>query len=155
MAGRASQPLAWIIAFKVVKSLTLVAIGIVLLVTRRTIPANELLAEIARWLHVPYTSRLLQRALLSAASLTPQREALGAWTAMAYGGLFATEAVGLSMRVGWARWLTIVATSCLVPLEVYELWRHPTFVRVGILLVNVAVVVYLIRRKEIFDRDGR
>ena len=155
MAGRASQPLAWIIAFKVVKSLTLVAIGVVLLVTRRTIAADDLLGEIARLLHVPYTSRLLQRALLSAASLTPQREALVAGTAMAYGGLFATEAVGLSMRVGWARWLTIVATSCLVPLELYELWRHPTFVRVSILLVNVAVVVYLFRRKEIFEHRGR
>ena len=155
MAGRASQPLAWIIAFKVIKSLTLVAIGVVLLVTRRTIPADDLLGEIARWLHVPYTSRLLQRALLSAASLTPQREALVAGTAMAYGGLFATEAVGLSMRAGWARWLTIVATSCLVPLELYELWRRPTFVRVGILLVNIAVVVYLVRRREIFEHRGR
>jgi uncharacterized membrane protein (DUF2068 family) len=155
MAGRASQPLSWIIAFKIVKSLTLVAIGVVLLVTRRTIPADDLLGEIARWLHVPYTSRLLQRALLSAASLSPQREALVAGTAMAYGGLFATEAVGLSMRAGWARWLTIVATSCLVPLELYELWRRPTFVRVGVLLINVAVVVYLVRRKEIFEHRGR
>ena len=155
MAGRASQPLAWIIAFKVVKSLTLVAIGVVLLVTRRTIPADDLLGEIARWLHVPYTSRVLQRALLSAASLTPQREALVAGTAMAYGGLFATEAVGLSVRAGWARWLTIVATSCLVPLECFELWRRPTLVRVGILLVNVAVVVYLVRRKEMFEHPGR
>jgi uncharacterized membrane protein (DUF2068 family) len=155
MAGRASQPLAWIIAFKVVKSLTLVALGVVLLVTRRTIPANDLLGETARWLHVPYTSRLLQRALLNAASLTPQREALVAGTAMAYGGLFATEAVGLAMRVGWARWLTIVATSCLVPLELYELWRHPTFVRASILLVNIGVVVYLVRRKEIFEHRGR
>jgi uncharacterized membrane protein (DUF2068 family) len=151
MAGRASQPLAWIVAFKVIKGLALVAIGVVLLVTRRTVPANDLLGEIARWLHVPLTSRLLQRALLGAASLTPQREAIVACTALAYGGLFGTEAAGLSMRAPWARWLTIVATSCLIPLECYELLRRPTFVRVGILLVNLAVVAYLIRRKEMFE----
>jgi uncharacterized membrane protein (DUF2068 family) len=155
MAGRASQPLAWIVAFKILKCLALVAIGVVLLVTRRTLPANDLLGEVARWLHLPLTSRVLQRALMSAASLTPQREALVACTALAYGGLFATEAVGLSMRAGWARWLTIVATSCLIPLECYELARRPTVVRVGILLVNLAVVVYLVRRKEMFEHRGR
>jgi uncharacterized membrane protein (DUF2068 family) len=151
MAARGSQPLAWIIAFKVVKGLALVVIGVLLLATRRMIPPDDLLGEVARWLHVPLTSRLLQRAMFHAASLTPQREAVVAWTALAYGGLFGTEAAGLFMRAGWARWLTIAATSCLIPLECYELARHATFVRLGILLVNLAVVGYLVRRKEIFE----
>jgi uncharacterized membrane protein (DUF2068 family) len=151
MAARGSQPLAWIIAFKVIKGVALVVIGVLLLATRRMIPPDDLLGEIAHWLHVPLTSRLLQRALLHTASLTPQREAVVAWTALAYGGLFGTEAVGLSVRAGWARWLTIIATGCLIPLECYELVQHPTFVRLGILLVNLAVVGYLVRRKEMFE----
>ena len=74
--------------------------------------------------------------------------------AFAYAGLFATEAVGLWRRAAWARWLTVIATACLVPLEAYELARRLTAMRAVVLLVNVAVVVYLLRRQELFDHPA-
>ena len=151
MSARGSRPLAWIVGFKIVKGACLFVIGGVLLVTRKTLPADDLVGRIAHWLHVPLTSRLLERALHLAASLTPRREAVLACTSFAYGVLFGTEAVGLSMRAGWARWLTIVATGCLVPVECYELYLRATLVRMSALLINVAVVWYLVARKEIFD----
>ena len=151
MPGRGARPLVWIVAFKVLKAAALAGIGAVLLATRRTIPADDLLGRLAHWLHVPLTSGLVQRAMLRAASLSPQREAVAGWTALAYGALFATEAAGLSRKANWARWLTVVATACLVPLECYELVRRATLVRAGVLLVNLAVVAYLVRRKDVFE----
>jgi len=35
-----------------------------------------------------------------------------------------TEGVGLALRKRWAEYLTIIATSSLIPLEVYELIQH-------------------------------
>jgi len=68
-----------------------------------------------------------------------------------YAALFLTEGTGLLFQKRWAEWLTIVATSSLMPIEVYELAKEFTAVRLLALLVNAAVVVYLIylvRQKE-------
>jgi uncharacterized membrane protein (DUF2068 family) len=147
--ARTPAPLWWIIAFKVVKALSLFALGAALLSTRH-MPAEALLVEVARTLHVPLTSRMLQRAMAAATSLSPRRELLLAVAAFAYGLLFAVEGVGLSRRAAWARWLTLVATSGLIPLEVYEIARRPTVPRVLVLVVNLGVLVYLARRKDVF-----
>ena len=61
------------------------------------------------------------------------------------------EGVGLWQRRRWAEYLTVVATSLLVPLEVYELVHHATLLKVGGLVVNLLIVAYLIhvlRRRE-------
>ena len=63
-----------------------------------------------------------------------------------YATLFLTEGTGLLFRKRWAEWLTIVATSSLMPLEVYELIKEFTAVRLFALLVNAAVVLFLIYR---------
>jgi uncharacterized membrane protein (DUF2068 family) len=65
--------------------------------------------------------------------------------------LFLTEGTGLLFRQRWAEWLTIVATSLLMPLEVYELIKEFTSLRLLFLLVNAAVVlflVYYVRQKD-------
>jgi len=55
---------------------------------------------------------------------------------------------GLALRAGrwWAPWLVVIATAMLLPWELWELFRRPAWGRVGILAVNVAVVVYLLRQ---------
>lgn len=70
--------------------------------------------------------------------------------AIAYALLEATEGVGLAMRRRWAEYLTVIATSILIPYELYEVFRHVTLFRVGALLLNVAVVGYLAYRKRLF-----
>ena len=68
-----------------------------------------------------------------------------------YAALFLTEGTGLLFRKRWAEWLTIVATSSLMPIEVYELFKKFTAVRLVALLINAAVVlylIYLVRQKE-------
>jgi len=37
-------------------------------------------------------------------------------------------------------------TTSFVPLEVYELVKHTSWPKVAVILVNVAVVLYLLRR---------
>lgn len=73
-----------------------------------------------------------------------------------YAALFLTEGTGLLFRKRWAERLTIVATSSLMPLEVYELVKAFTGVRLLALLINAAVVlylIYLVRQKENGARD--
>ena len=79
------------------------------------------------------------------------RETALAITAFAYAILMGSEGVSLYLRKPWARWFTIVASSSLIPLELYEIARAIRPLRVVVLLVNLAIVVYLYRRKDAFD----
>jgi len=62
------------------------------------------------------------------------------------------EAYGLHRRLRWAEWLTVVATGALIPFEIYEVAHRFTPVRVGALILNVAIVVYLAKHKDLFPR---
>jgi uncharacterized membrane protein (DUF2068 family) len=142
--------LKWIIAFKVLKTTSLAALGVTLLATRHKDP-TDFLIRMALTLHLPVTSHLMERLLNFVANLTVQRRVALALTAFAYAALLGTEGVGLHYRKPWARWLTIIATASLIPLEVYECFRELHVGRVVILIINVLVVIYLARRKEIFE----
>jgi len=70
--------------------------------------------------------------------------------AFGYGLLELVEGTGLWLDQLWAEYLTVVATSLLIPFELYELVRHPTALKAGGLVVNVLIVaylVYLLRRR--------
>jgi uncharacterized membrane protein (DUF2068 family) len=63
-----------------------------------------------------------------------------------YAGLFAAEGVGLLLRKRWAEYFTIVTTSGLLPLEIFELAHHFTVTKLVVLIVNVLIVWYLVAR---------
>jgi uncharacterized membrane protein (DUF2068 family) len=141
--------LAWIVAFKFFKSATLVVLGAALIAARHSDPV-DLLIQLALAVHLPLTSRILERALTAVSNLTIAKETALAVAAFGYAGLMGAEGVALHSRKPWARWFTIGATCSLVPLEVYEIVREPHAGRILVLLANVAIVVYLLRRRELF-----
>lgn len=140
--------LRWIIAFKALKAVTLTVLGVVLLTTRHSDPV-DLFVRTALAVHLPLTSRLLDRVLAFLANLTISRQTALAWTAFAYAALMGTEGIALYLAKPWARWFTIVATSSLIPIEVYEIVLRPRPIRVVVLVVNVIVVAYLWRRHDL------
>jgi uncharacterized membrane protein (DUF2068 family) len=150
MTARSVSLLPWIIAFKAVKATLLTAIGVSLLFAIHRDPV-DLVVDIARAVHLPITSRVLDRAMTLAFRATPKKELALALMAFGYAILMGTEAVGLYLRRRWARWFTIGATSSLIPIEVFEIVREPRPLRVVVLLLNIGVVVYLWRRKEVFE----
>jgi uncharacterized membrane protein (DUF2068 family) len=66
--------------------------------------------------------------------------------ALGYGVLELVEGVGLWLDKLWAEFLTVIATSLLVPLEIYELVRKPGPVKAAGIVVNVLIVLYLAHR---------
>jgi len=57
----------------------------------------------------------------------------------------------LHRRYPWGRWLVIAATSCLLPFEVVALARHHSAGRASLLVLNLLIVAYLVRRKHDFE----
>jgi len=75
-------------------------------------------------------------------------------TAIAYCVVEGVEAVGLWLEKRWAEYLTAVATAGFLPFEIHELTKRMTAFRVGALVVNIAVLVYLVWSKRLFGVRG-
>jgi uncharacterized membrane protein (DUF2068 family) len=65
--------------------------------------------------------------------------------ALGYGALELVEGTGLWLEQLWAEYLTVIATSLLIPLELYELVRRPSIWKAAGIVVNVAIVAFLVR----------
>ena len=73
---------------------------------------------------------------------------------LVYAALQFIEATGLWLVKRWGEYFAVVATSIFLPLEIYELTERVTWLRVVLLLVNVAAVVWLIWSKRLFGVRG-
>jgi uncharacterized membrane protein (DUF2068 family) len=74
--------------------------------------------------------------------------------AVTYAVIEWTEAYGLWKERRWAEYLTVVATAGFLPLEVHELIDRVTVLRIMALVVNVALIVWLVLAKHLFGVRG-
>ena len=103
--------------------------------------------QVSDWITaLPFTTeeRVGQRALRWLLGAGPRRVQLLGLSAFAYAALFAVEGTGLWMQKRWAEYFSIVATSSLLPLEIYEVVKRVTMLRIAVLVSNVAIVAYLV-----------
>ena len=64
------------------------------------------------------------------------------------------EAFGLWFQQRWAEYLTFIATTLLSPLEVYELAHGASPFKLIALLIDLAIVAYLLYAKCLFGLRG-
>jgi len=99
--------------------------------------------ELVRHSHLN-PARHYPRVFIEAASRTsPARLRYLAGLAFAYSTVRFVEAWGLWNLKAWAEWFAIISGMVYVPIELFELLSHPTLLRAGVLIGNLAVVVYL------------
>jgi uncharacterized membrane protein (DUF2068 family) len=135
----------WIILiglFKLLKgvSLLIVGFGVLHLLHRDIAAVTEHWIEVLR---VDPDNRFVHRVLLRIFNVTPkQLKELSVGT-FVYAAVFLTEGTGLLARKYWAEYMTIISTGLFIPLEVYEIFHHFTWVKVAVTLVNLLIVWYL------------
>jgi uncharacterized membrane protein (DUF2068 family) len=133
-----------IIDYKLLKAAVEAVIGLLLvaLLLRGTEAGAATLAQFL----LDHVSRAwaLQAATAIVLTGTTGHVKLAAVGAFADAALSAVE--GLALRAGrpWAPWLVAVATGALLPWELIEAIRKPGWLRISLLAVNLAVVVYLL-----------
>jgi uncharacterized membrane protein (DUF2068 family) len=131
--------------FKLFKALLLIAVGIGAI----TFLHKDVVSTVAHWtqvLRVDPDNRFVHGMLVRIFRVTPkQLKELSVGTFL-YAGLFATEGIGLLLHKRWAEYFTIVTTSGLIPLEIFELARHFTVTKLMVAFVNVLIVGYLLAR---------
>lgn len=145
MADLPNQParlLRMIAVLKWLKSAGLVAIGIGLLHPHQ----RDLASGIAHALRSPLLDRAFSTLIDHLAALTPAMRGLIDVGTFLYAAIFAIEGVGLWRRKRWAEWMTVLTTSLLIPLEIYEIFVRISWERITLLVINLTIVLYLVAR---------
>lgn len=112
----------------------------------------EGLAKVSR--EVGHVGGVLNSAATRVAALDRDHVRNLALAALAFGLVEGVESVGLWLEKRWAEYLTVVATSSLLPLEVAELAHHFTALKAFGFVLNLAVVAFLVWAKRLFGARG-
>lgn len=77
-------------------------------------------------------------------SITEHRLKLIGVGTFLYAVIRVTEGVGLVLEKVWAEYLTVGVTAAFLPWEMYEIVRDVDAIRVGLFVINLAVLAYLL-----------
>jgi len=106
---------------------------------------GDLLSDLADHLRFNPESRLLNFILDKASLLNdPILRRIG-FVAFSYAAITLAEGIGLYLEKAWGEFLTLVITASFLPLELFEVLRRITWIRVCLLTINILVFLYLLR----------
>lgn len=136
--------LVLIAAYKFLQALLFVALGVgALRLLHKDV--GDVFEQIRDALHFNPESRFINF-ILEKVSLVDDKmlRRIGA-VAFSYAALSLAEGIGLYLERAWGEVLTLVITASFLPWEVFEIFRHITWVRVALLLINTLVFIYLLK----------
>jgi uncharacterized membrane protein (DUF2068 family) len=139
-----------IIIWKVAKATLLVVAALVGFAVAPRDDLHELAERFLEGFHVNPANPHVESFLAKVTSCPPRTLREISAGALVFAAFFFVEAWGLHKRRVWAEWLTIIATSLLIPVEIYELVEKRSKGKFVALVVNVLVVVYLARHRFLF-----
>ncbi len=99
---------------------------------------------IVRHLHINPASHYPRIFIEATHSLTNDRLRMLALLAFCDAVLRSIEAIGLWRNRDWGKWIGVATGAIYLPLEVMEIFRHATTLKMAALILNVAIVVYLL-----------
>jgi uncharacterized membrane protein (DUF2068 family) len=145
LRGRAGQVkvLRAVASFELSKGLVVLAagFGVLLLLHRDT---SEIAQNLLRLLHISPDHRLSRLLMRSANRVTDKKLWSFAGVAVIYSILRFVEAYGLWKARAWAEWIALISGAIYLPFEVVELIRRLSLFHLSLLIVNLAVVLYMV-----------
>jgi uncharacterized membrane protein (DUF2068 family) len=147
-----------IAVYKLLQAALLVSIGVGALKLLHK-DAADVLTNIAMGLRMNPEGRLVGFLLDKASLLNDHRLRQISLFLFGYAALGVLEGVGLMLEKVWAEYFTSIITASFLPFEIFELMHRVTWFRITLLVVNLAVLAYLvshlIRRKGEMRRGSR
>jgi uncharacterized membrane protein (DUF2068 family) len=132
--------------FKLAKAAMLVALALGLLQLLERGP-REVISPWLEAAHADARGRIARKLAERLFSLDHRHLQELAVATFAYAAVFVVEGIGLLLRKTWAEYLTLGVTISFLPFEVIEIAHQPSPPKWLTLVLNVAVVVYLVARR--------
>ena len=137
------RTLAVIAAFKFFKAALLIVLAIALLRLRHP-DATEHFIDWLRALPIATGHQHVMQLIGWLVGTDTRTIGFFAALALGYATLYSIEGFGLWRNAHWAEYLTVITTSLLIPVEIWEIFHHPTPMKVLALVINLAIVAYLV-----------
>ena len=132
-----------IAAYKLLQALLLIGVGVgALRLVHKDVA--DILIQVVRALGRNPEGHFVNFLLDKAALLNDHRLRQFSVFVFCYAALGALEGVGLLLEKAWAEYLTAIITASFLPLEIIELHHRFTWIKVGLLIANLAVLAYLV-----------
>ena len=129
--------------FKLAKSLFFFCVGIGALRLVHKDLSDEAM-KLVTALHFEPEGRITSLLMEKVDLIDPHRLRQIGFFTFAYSALALVEGMGLMLEKVWAEYLTLSLTVMFLPWELWELARRPTWIRLALLLINLAVLAYLL-----------
>lgn len=130
-------------AFKFLKGLLLLMVAVTALKLRhKDVPV--FISNLADIFRIDPDNQYVNRLLERAAGIDARKLQEISAGSFFYSSLLIIEGIGLLLKKHWAEYMVIVLTASLIPIELYEIVRHLTWIRIAVLLINIAIVIYLV-----------
>lgn len=146
MAVKTDRVIVLIGVFKLLKAALLIALGIAGLAA---VPSNlaEGLRHLIAWMGISPGRHTLARFLGRLGSFDDKMARKLAVASLCYAAVFLVEGIGLLSKRRWAEWLTVVVTASFIPIEIYESVKHFGPGKIVALILNLAILIYLVLRR--------
>ena len=155
---RRNRWLELIAAYKLLQAALLVSVAVGALKLLHKDVA-DVLTNLAMALRMNPEGRLVGFLLDKASLLDDHRLRQISLFLFGYAALGLLEGIGLMLEKVWAEYLTAILTASFLPLEIFELMHRVTWFRIGLFVLNLAVLAYLvwhlIRRRIVLGRYAR
>lgn len=148
------QGLRFVAAFEAAKGVLVLAAGCGLLAMAHA-HAQVMGEEVVRHFYLNPASRYPRIFLDAASGLGGSHPALLLFGAGVYATVRFIEAYGLWQERLWAEWFAVASGAIYVPLELWELARGVTAIKTGLLVANLAIVLFLGRALWLQVRKAR
>ena len=131
-------------ALEFLKGLLVVAAGLALLsLSHRDLGVEFIASDLLHLLHLNPDWHISVLLLRTAARLQHANHTTVMAAFIIYPTLRFVEAYGLWRERAWAEWFALISGSAYLPFEIASLAHKHTAVRLAILLINIAIVLYM------------
>jgi len=146
VAAKSDRVVTLIGVFKLFKAALLIALGIAGLAAMPSELAHGA-RHLITWMGVSPGRHTLARLLGKLNAFDDQMARKLAVASLCYAAVFLVEGIGLLSKRRWAEWLTVVVTASFIPIEIYEAVEHFGPGKIVALILNLAIVIYLLCRR--------
>ena len=143
MTHTAEKALMWIGVAKLLKGTGLLAVGIGLLALLGR-DLDEVLTTVVEALRIDPENHLINGLIEKAGLMTDRQLATLSVGTFFYAALFFIEGIGLLKKKRWAEYMTVIVTLSFLPLELFELVHHPSWLKIVVIALNLGICAYLI-----------
>lgn len=142
---------------EILKGIAVLVLGALLILFHKHV--EDFTESLLFHLHVDLDRRVGHAVMSAAIKLTDARVITILLAATSYATVRIIEGWGLWHRRVWAEWFALLSGALYLPWEILRITERPDWERVGVLVINIGIILYMlvirVRESGVLRRSGK